>query len=109
MFHVEVNSFGRRRCHSVFRYPHALAQVTASVARHGERQQLVFQCEKARISAPFSVDAAVSKSNGFPEKMRHWKKPSRRVMMGMKRCRTRPMWDKFTMCSRPLRRASRPR
>ena len=53
---------------SVFRYPHALAQVTASVVHHGERQQLVFQCEKARISAPFSVDAAVSKSNGFPEK-----------------------------------------
>lgn len=52
---------------SILRYPGALAQVTASVVHHGEEQQVVFQCEKAKISAPFSVHASVSKPNGFPD------------------------------------------
>ena len=43
---------------SVLQYPHALGQLTASVVHHGEEQQLVFQCEKAKISAPFSVHAS---------------------------------------------------
>ncbi|MDR0668621.1 MAG: Gfo/Idh/MocA family oxidoreductase [Treponema sp.] len=46
----------------------ALAQVTGSVIHHGEEQQLVFQGERARISAPWKVYASLSKSNGFPEK-----------------------------------------
>ena len=53
---------------SVLRYPGALAQVTASVVHHGEEQQLVFQCEKAKIAAPFDVYASVSLPNGFPER-----------------------------------------
>jgi predicted dehydrogenase len=45
----------------------ALAQVTSSVIHHGEEQQVIFQGEKARISAPWKVYASLSKSNGFPE------------------------------------------
>ncbi len=52
---------------AIFQYPHALAQVTSSVVHHGERQQLIFQCDKARISAPFEVYASTSLGNGFPK------------------------------------------
>ncbi|MDR0313601.1 MAG: Gfo/Idh/MocA family oxidoreductase [Treponema sp.] len=45
----------------------ALAQVTSSVIHHGEEQQVIFQGEKARISAPWKVYASISKINGFPE------------------------------------------
>lgn len=51
---------------SILQYPGAVGQLTASVVHHGEEQQLVFQCEKARISAPFKVYASVEKPNGFP-------------------------------------------
>lgn len=53
---------------SVLQYPHALAQITASVVHHGEEQKLIFQCEKAKISAPFSCKASVALNNGFPKK-----------------------------------------
>lgn len=53
---------------SILQYPGALAQVTASVVHHGEEQQLTFQCEKAKIAAPFSCYASESKPNGFPER-----------------------------------------
>lgn len=53
---------------SVMRYPGALAQLTASVVHHGEEQKLIFQCEKAKISAPFDCKASVAMSNGFPRK-----------------------------------------
>lgn len=53
---------------SILRYPGMLAQVTASVVHHGEEQKLIFQCEKAKIAAPFSVYASLSKPNGFPER-----------------------------------------
>ena len=46
---------------SILRYPGALAQLTASVVHHGEEQQLVFQCEKAKIAAPFQCFASLSK------------------------------------------------
>ena len=53
----------------IFRYPDgALAQVTSSVIHHGEEQQLEFQCENARIAAPWKVAAGTSKANGFPER-----------------------------------------
>ena len=52
---------------SVLQYPHALGQLTASVVHHGEEQKLVFQCEKAKISAPFSVHASQAMNNGFPK------------------------------------------
>ncbi|GHU93468.1 oxidoreductase [Clostridia bacterium] len=44
----------------------AVAQVTSSVIHHGERQQVVFQGERARVSAPWEVYASVTKPNGFP-------------------------------------------
>lgn len=43
-----------------------LAQITSSVIHHGEEQQVIFQGEKARISAPWKVYASLSKENGFP-------------------------------------------
>ncbi len=51
---------------SILRWPGALGTLTASVVHHGEEQQLIFQCEKARISAPFKVYASLEKPNGFP-------------------------------------------
>ncbi|MCH5288190.1 MAG: Gfo/Idh/MocA family oxidoreductase [Christensenellaceae bacterium] len=53
---------------SVMEYPGALATVTASVVHHGEEQQLVFQCEKAKLSAPYDCFASVPQPNGFPLK-----------------------------------------
>ena len=53
---------------SVLEYPYALATVTASVVHHGEEQRLEFQCEKARLSAPFDVYASIPMPNGFPQK-----------------------------------------
>jgi predicted dehydrogenase len=44
----------------------ALAQITSSVIHHGEEQQVIFQCEKARISAPWKAVASTSRPNGFP-------------------------------------------
>ncbi|MBE6936436.1 MAG: Gfo/Idh/MocA family oxidoreductase [Ruminococcaceae bacterium] len=44
----------------------ALAQITSSVIHHGEEQQVIFQGERARISAPWKVYASLSKENGFP-------------------------------------------
>ncbi len=51
---------------SVMEYPGALATVTASVVHHGEDQKLIFQCEKAKIAAPYSVFASQPQPNGFP-------------------------------------------
>ncbi len=54
---------------AVLRYPRgALAQITSSVIHHGEEQQLVFQGEHARVSAPWKVCASLSQPNGFPVK-----------------------------------------
>ena len=53
---------------SVMEYDGALATVTASVVHHGEEQALVFQCEKAKIAAPFSVFASRLMPNAFPLK-----------------------------------------
>jgi predicted dehydrogenase len=46
----------------------ALAQITSSVVHHGEEQQVIFQCEKARISAPWKIAASLPQLNGFPVK-----------------------------------------
>ena len=51
---------------SVMEYPGALATVTASVVHHGEEQELVFQCEKAKLAAPYSIFASQPQPNGFP-------------------------------------------
>ncbi|MDR0271788.1 MAG: Gfo/Idh/MocA family oxidoreductase [Clostridiales bacterium] len=45
----------------------ALAEVTSSVVHHGGTQSIVLQCENAKIAAPFSVAAEISKPNGFGE------------------------------------------
>jgi len=44
-----------------------LATLTSSVLHHGEDQQLIFQGEEARISAPFKVSAMAAQGNGFPK------------------------------------------
>jgi predicted dehydrogenase len=46
----------------------ALAQITSSVIHHGEEQQLIFQGEKARVSAPWKVCAHIAGPNAFPQK-----------------------------------------
>ena len=51
---------------TILQYPNALAQLTASVVHHGEEQKLIFQCEKAKISAPFTCHASLPLNNGFP-------------------------------------------
>ena len=53
---------------SVMEYPGALATVTASVVHHGEDQSLTFQCEKAKLAAPYEVFASIPQPNGFPLK-----------------------------------------
>ncbi|MCR2807538.1 Gfo/Idh/MocA family protein [Paenibacillus soyae] len=54
---------------AMLRYPNgSLGQITSSVVHHGEEQQLIFQGQNARVSAPWKVRASVSKSNGFPER-----------------------------------------
>lgn len=45
-----------------------LATLTSSVVHHGQEQQLIFQGEQGRISAPFKVYASTSQENGFPDK-----------------------------------------
>jgi len=44
----------------------ALAQVTSSVVNHGEEQQIIFNGEKARISAPWRTVSSRSQPNGHP-------------------------------------------
>ena len=51
---------------SILKYPKALVSLTASVVHHGEDQSLTFQCEKAKISAPFECFASTPLPNGFP-------------------------------------------
>ena len=46
----------------------AVAQLTASVVDHGEDQQIIFQGEKARVSAPWEVCASTAAGNGFPRR-----------------------------------------
>ncbi len=53
---------------SVMEYEGALATVTASVVHHGEEQELVFQCENAKLAAPYSVFSSVVMPNAFPLK-----------------------------------------
>jgi predicted dehydrogenase len=53
---------------AMLRYPDGtLGQVTSSVVHHGEEQQIVFQGQNARISAPWKLSASISSLNGFPE------------------------------------------
>ncbi len=45
----------------------AVGQITTSLVHHGEEQQMVFQCDRAKVSVPWQVKAAIAKENGFPE------------------------------------------
>ncbi|HTV11422.1 MAG TPA: Gfo/Idh/MocA family oxidoreductase [Acidimicrobiales bacterium] len=56
-------------CMVHMRFPNGAAgQLTASLVHHGEEQQIVFQCRRARISMPWHVRASRSMTNGFPER-----------------------------------------
>lgn len=44
----------------------SLGQITSSVVHHGEEQQLIFQGEKAKVAAPWSVSSSAPRPNGFP-------------------------------------------
>ena len=52
---------------AILGYPNgSLAQITSSVIHHGSEQQIIFQCENARVSTPWKVRANQSQPNGFP-------------------------------------------
>ena len=54
---------------AMLRFPDgAVGQLTSSVVHHGQHQQLVFQAERARVSAPFECYASRALPNGFPER-----------------------------------------
>jgi UDP-N-acetyl-2-amino-2-deoxyglucuronate dehydrogenase len=54
---------------AMLRFPDgAVGQLTSSVIHHGQRQQLVFQAERARVSVPFECYASRALPNGFPER-----------------------------------------
>lgn len=54
---------------AIFSYPNgSLAQITSSVIHHGQDRQMIFQGERARISAPWKVYASSQLENGFPER-----------------------------------------
>lgn len=42
------------------------ASITSSVIHHGEEQGIELQCDNAKISAPWKIQAEISKENGFP-------------------------------------------
>lgn len=44
------------------------SNLTSSLIHHGEDQKLIFQCEKAKISAPWNVYASKGRPNGFFDK-----------------------------------------
>lgn len=53
---------------TVFRYDDGrIGQLTASLVHHGEEQRLVFQGERASVSAPWKVAASKPRPNGFPD------------------------------------------
>ncbi|TVR74663.1 MAG: gfo/Idh/MocA family oxidoreductase [Spirochaetaceae bacterium] len=53
---------------SLLRYREGtIAQLTASLVHHGEEQEMVFQCERGRVSFPWKIHASRALENGFPE------------------------------------------
>lgn len=44
----------------------SVAEVVSSVVHHGEEQGIILQCERAKLSAPWSCRAERSQENGFP-------------------------------------------
>lgn len=52
---------------AVLEYPKALAQLTASLVTHDEEQEMIFQCERGRLSVPWKPAASKALPNGFPQ------------------------------------------
>ncbi|MDR0425822.1 MAG: Gfo/Idh/MocA family oxidoreductase [Clostridiales bacterium] len=44
----------------------SIGHLTSSVVHHGEEQKLIFQCERAKISAPWDPLASSGQADGFP-------------------------------------------
>lgn len=52
---------------ALFRYPDGtMAQLTASLVCHGQKQALLFACENASVEIPHAFSADVPLENGFP-------------------------------------------
>ena len=52
---------------AILEYPGLLAQMTASLVAHGQEQEMVFQAEKAKLSAPWNLVSSKPLPNGFPD------------------------------------------
>ncbi|MGO2023406.1 MAG: Gfo/Idh/MocA family protein [Brachybacterium tyrofermentans] len=51
---------------AILQYERGLAELTRSVVHHGQRQEIVVQGERARVSQPWEVVAETAQPNGFP-------------------------------------------
>lgn len=51
---------------AILQYERGLAELTSSVVHHGQRQEIVVQGERARVSQPWEVLAETAQPNGFP-------------------------------------------
>ncbi len=61
------NSQCEDACVAALVYPGALGQLTASLVTHDEAQEMIFQCERGRLSVPWKTASAAALSNGFPK------------------------------------------
>ncbi|MCK9192039.1 MAG: Gfo/Idh/MocA family oxidoreductase [Sphaerochaetaceae bacterium] len=52
---------------SILEYPDSLAQINVSLNNMDPKQELIFQCERATVSIPWSVHCKKSRSDGFSE------------------------------------------
>ncbi len=52
---------------AILQYPEMTAQITASLLSHDEKQEMIFQAEKARLSIPWEPAASYPLENGFPK------------------------------------------
>ena len=52
---------------AIFEYDNMIAQLTTSLAFHGEEQEIIVQTDKGRLSAPWKIAAEKAMPNGFPE------------------------------------------
>lgn len=53
---------------SILKYPDgSMAQLTASLVCHGQKQALLFACEKASMEIPHDFSADTPQENGFPQ------------------------------------------
>ncbi|MDD3946762.1 MAG: Gfo/Idh/MocA family oxidoreductase [Clostridia bacterium] len=57
----------------------AIGNLTSSVVHHGEKQQVILQCEKAVLSAPWEPVCCTSREDGFPVIDKEFKKKLQRT------------------------------